>query len=272
MPKGRLSCRSERGTPKICPMRAFLVTLALSGLSSTAIAQQAPGDYQGVVPGSTHQPTHLNVSPGASPLSIAWPGFQPRADGTSRFFLETTSTPRWEVRKSGRTLTIVLQAAQIADGQQSMRPLETRFFSTPVTRAYLRRVRSEVHFVLEMRADVNPVITSETGANGFAFLFVSFPAGDYGVRSPVVTPHDAADVAVPASVLAPAATSSTSAQRANTSQSARPRSTPTRATWTNRPSNTAATPPEQALPEAAAPDYVDNERPPSMDDTTQVEQ
>jgi hypothetical protein len=148
------------------------------------VAGAQPGDaaapgYVGVVPGRAQLPTHLRGRPGATPTVVTWPGFQPRADGASRFFVQLTSRVTYEARSENGRYVVLLQGVRIPD-RQTGRELDTRFFQTPVTRARLeRRGRRDIAFVFEMRAEVTPTVSLDVGADGYAFLFVEFPAGDY---------------------------------------------------------------------------------------------
>jgi hypothetical protein len=142
-------------------------------------AEASPPTYVGVVPGRAQLPTHLRGRPGATPTVLTWPGFQPRADGASRFFVQLTSRVTYEARAENGRYVVTLQGVRIPD-RQTRRELDTRFFQTPVTRARLeRRGRRDVAFVFDLRADVTPTVSLDVGADGYAFVFVEFPAGDY---------------------------------------------------------------------------------------------
>jgi len=146
----------------------------------------APPGYVGVVPGRAQLPTHLRGRPGTSPTVVTWPGFQPRADGASRFFVQLTSRVTYEARAENGRYVVLLQGVRIPD-RQTGRELDTRFFQTPVTRARLeRRGRRDIAFVFDLRAAVTPMVSLDVGADGYAFLFVEFPPGEYlpGVPAP----------------------------------------------------------------------------------------
>lgn len=174
-------------------IRRLLVTLAaLLALAGVARAQDqgqlavAPGpsprpvgEYDGVTPGEAHDPGHLRGRPGATPAVVTWPGFQPRSDGASRFFLQTTTNVQLEQHAEHGRFVVILHGIRIPD-RQTRRTLDTRFFNTPVTRSWLeRRGRHDVAFVLELRADVTPTVTTERGPDGYTFVYVSFGAGSY---------------------------------------------------------------------------------------------
>jgi len=149
-----------------------------AGAGPTQPAAIDPG-YAGVVPGSGNAPGHLRGRPGATPIVVTWPGFQPRADGASRFFLQLTSRAQYEVSSGPGRFVVTLRNVRLPD-RQTRRTLDTRFFDTPVTRAHVeRRGRRDIAFVFEMRADVTPVVSLDVAANGYTFVYVELPAGQW---------------------------------------------------------------------------------------------
>lgn len=179
-------------------MRQVLASLVFASIVSTAVAQEAPTPgYRGVVPGRTGQPSHIRGTPGARPTLVTWPGFQPNSDGSSRFFFQTTSAPRFTTRKAAGSFTIVLHDVGINERNTTF-PLDTRFFATPVNRATTRRAGRDVHIVFELRADVEPTVAVEPAEGGFSFVYVNFAAGDYGV-----SPRPAAPPSPPAGPVVP---------------------------------------------------------------------
>ncbi len=175
-------------------MRISLPILSFSLLfAAPTLAQQAPapgggvaltgqpravGQYEGVVPGTSQTPSHIRQRPGVHPTAVTWPGFQPRADGASRFFVQTTAAVEFTTQVEGNRVVVVLRNTRVAD-RQSRRPLITTFFNTPVRRAYLETRRRDLALVLEMRANVQPVVSVEPGEGGYFFLYVSFDGGNY---------------------------------------------------------------------------------------------
>lgn len=169
---------------------ALLATSLSLVLAHAAAAQEPPppdvgatpravGAYEGVVPGEAHDPSHLRGRAGATPAVATWPGFQPRSDGASRFFLQTTAPVSMDIHSEHGRFVVVLHGLRIPD-RQTRRALDTRFFNTPVTRSWVeRRGRHDVAFVLELRADVTPTVTTERGPDGYTFFYVSFAAGEY---------------------------------------------------------------------------------------------
>ncbi|MFK8000960.1 MAG: hypothetical protein AB8H86_15300 [Polyangiales bacterium] len=145
----------------------------------TAVVQEARdvGEYAGVRPGANNTPPRAQAARNARNTVVTWPGFEPRGGG--RFFVQTTGNIITEVNQSEGRVEVVLKNAR-THLRNTRRWLETRFFNTPVRRARIeRRGRNDLVFVFAMRQSSTPTVTTGTGENGFQFLYVDFPAGDY---------------------------------------------------------------------------------------------
>src|SRR5688500_5011931 len=141
-----------------------VLVLALAGIAGGAVHAQPPagdgmaappqpaagdraglttphelGHYAGVVPGQTNRPPAMPRDVSRRPNRIVtWPGFQARADGASRFFVQTTSAVQPSTSTTPGRVTITLPNVRI-HLSNNHRPLETRFFNTPVARARVQR-------------------------------------------------------------------------------------------------------------------------------------
>lgn len=109
---------------------------------------------------------------------MTWPGFQQRPDGASRFFLQTTAPVQIEERAEANRFVLVLKDTGL-HLRNNRRPLETRYFNTPVRKADIERRGRDLAFVLDLRAQVRPVVSQEAAENGYNFVFLSFPAGSF---------------------------------------------------------------------------------------------
>jgi hypothetical protein len=146
------------------------------------------GSYAGVVPGAAIAPA-VQAPPHAEtkPL-ITWPGFQMRQDGTSRVFIQSTAALTPQPSAAASKFSVYLPGAKVA-GNTNRLPLETRFFNTPVSRVNIAVQREGVTLVLDMRADVSPIVSSERGPTGYYFLYIDLPKGQY-VQGPPPSPID----------------------------------------------------------------------------------
>jgi len=163
-----------------------LVSLALV-TSTTALGQDQPsqasgsaGDsgYDGVSPGSSNVPPRAPDPGGSGPLLMTWPGFQQRPDGASRFFLQTTGPVQVEQKNEDGRFVLLLKNTRL-HLRNNRRPLETRYFNTPVSSARIERRGSDLAFVLSLRGQVTPMVSTQQGAGGYNFVLLEFPAGSY---------------------------------------------------------------------------------------------
>ena len=180
-------------------VRLLLVSSALAAaLSFTVFAQEgegtafvAPsrsvGDYAGVKPGSNNPPPRVarinkarSKNTGRRATLLTWPGFEQRGSNGSRFFLQVSSLIVTEQSTGENRFELILRNAS-THVRNTRRWLETRYFNTPVTRARVeRRGRRDLAVVFHLRANVTPQVSTGPGAGGFHFIFIDFPAGDYG--------------------------------------------------------------------------------------------
>jgi hypothetical protein len=139
------------------------------------------GTYAGVVPGASATPAVPVAKTETKPM-ITWPGFQMRPDGTSRVFIQSTTALSPQPSAAGPKFSVHLPGAKIA-GNTNKLPLETRFFNTPVSRVNIEQQRDGVTLVLDLRAEVSPVVSSERGPTGYYFLYIDLPKGTF-VKTP----------------------------------------------------------------------------------------
>jgi hypothetical protein len=181
-----------------------LVLGALAVLATPVLAQprievrdaRQTGEYAGVAPDNAHTPPrHGAVRRAEGRSLITWPGFQMRRDGGSRFFLQVSHAAETQLVRSEGRFEVLVRATS-THVRNTRRPLETRYFNTPVTRARLERRSRDLAFVFHMRADVTPSISQQAGANGYHFIIVDFPAGTF-VEGPVAVPVPAVGSQIP---------------------------------------------------------------------------
>ncbi|MEM9191260.1 MAG: AMIN domain-containing protein [Myxococcota bacterium] len=164
-----------------------LALAAVLGLgASSAEAQRrttarAVGEYTGVTPGSGHNPPRgyaLSRARERGNRVLTWPGFQPRPDGASRFFVQMTAPVQPQVLREENRIVVVLPNTSV-HLTNTRRSLETRFFNTPVNRARVERRGRNLAIVLELRSRVSPQVSSQTAQNGYHFVFIEFPPGEH---------------------------------------------------------------------------------------------
>lgn len=121
-------------------------------------------------------------------------GFETLPSGATRLFVQLSKAASYDTKATGSTLTFVLKGTRI-ERRNNENPLVTVHFNTPVTSARLVPRGRDLWFVLDLRANVQPVATMDGAKDGAAVLRVDFPKGDYLPAGAQPSP----DAAAPAS-------------------------------------------------------------------------
>lgn len=130
----------------------------------------------------------LSVAAVASPLdarepkpkaaTVTKPGFELTAEGGSRFFVGLSGPVQVEEKRAKGAITYVLKGARVRV-QNNRNALVTVHFNTPATRARLVPHGGDLHFVIDLRADVAPTWKLGGGEEDTTVLRVDFPKGAY---------------------------------------------------------------------------------------------
>jgi hypothetical protein len=163
----------------VSPLRLLCVL----GVPLMALAAGVRADsYQGVAPGKANEPPRAGAVRKADTALLTWPGFQMLPNGGSRVFLQVSKDPRFEVREETGRFVVLLESTRV-HLRNNRRPLETRYFNTPVRRVRVERRDKKVAVVLELRGQAVPRVRTEPGPDGtFHFLYVEFPPGEWQAR------------------------------------------------------------------------------------------
>lgn len=146
---------------------------------AAAVAGHGSGFYAGVVPGAAKPAKPPKAPSPQAPLTITWPGFQMRPDGSSRVFIQSNKPVDAKVLKAADgKFELELAGARVA-AKTNRLPLDTRYFNTPVTKVSVHAARSGTIVALNLRASVTPQITSEQGPAGYYFTYIELPKGEY---------------------------------------------------------------------------------------------
>lgn len=119
------------------------------------------------------------------------PGFEMLPDGGSRFFVEMTQNVPIEEKKAAGTITYIIKGEHVTK-MNNENALVTVHFNTPVSRARLLPFGRNLHFILELRADVSPTFKVTPAKDGTAILQIEFAKGNF-------VPTGDADATIPAS-------------------------------------------------------------------------
>lgn len=145
--------------------------LAIVLLAGPALAQQhQEGDYGGVQPG--HKPDKPKKPPAKGTLS--WIGFEPK-DGQSEVFFQSVAP--FDVSQHLDKGVLVVDLALTRMGHNVWRPIDTRFFDTPISRIAAKRARKgvEVRITFKDPKDARQgTIRTATEADGMYYAYLDF--------------------------------------------------------------------------------------------------
>ncbi|MBW2277293.1 MAG: hypothetical protein JRF63_07365 [Deltaproteobacteria bacterium] len=134
--------------------------------------------YHGTKPGAGNTLPRVEELRGLPGTWVTWPGFIMLPDGSSRVFLQTTKPLEYKRADKKNRVTLKLKGAEVFL-KNNRNPLVTIHFNTPVRRGYLTSRGGAVEFVLEMKVSATASIAQFADQDGYHYLFVDFPAGQY---------------------------------------------------------------------------------------------
>jgi hypothetical protein len=140
--------------------------------------------------------------------SAVMPCFETLADGSTRLYVELPKAVTYDAKTAHGSVTYVLKGVHV-ERRNNLNPLVTTYFNTPVTTAKFVPHGRDLWFVLDMRADVEPVVSMGSGSDGAVVMSIQFPKGDYlpapspeepriETRDPAAAPAASAPRAAPA--------------------------------------------------------------------------
>lgn len=186
-------------------MRAFAVA-AVTLLAAPALADEPrgphkEGDYGGVVPGQPQRvdtPTKGKPRRPAAKGTLSWIGFEAK-DGGSQIFLQSIAPFEVSQRLDGATLVVHLTGVSRL-GHNVWRPIDTRFFDTPVARVVARQVGAahatktqpahgagiEVRVAFKTAKDAHEgTLRTATEPDGLYYVYLGFGAAS-GSKDPTL--------------------------------------------------------------------------------------
>jgi len=142
------------------------------------------GEYQGVKPGAS------DVKPSKSKVpTVTWVGFLPRADGTSRVFMQLNRDVEYEQSLDDKGVLHVTLVGARFGSRNARRRLDTSFFDTSLsvmTSNRSRKVRArkgragqkagiEFRFQFKTPADAQQAqVSLQKEADGYQYLYLDF--------------------------------------------------------------------------------------------------
>lgn len=162
-------------------MRRALLCLVLFG--SPAFAQEAKGphaegEYGGVQPGEVKKPEAGKKRKAPRKGTLSWIGFESKS-GSSDVFFQSVAPFQVSQRVEGGAVVVKLTGLTRL-GHNTWRPIDTRFFDTPISRITARKkgkaIEVRIAFKNAKEAAQGTVRTA-TEADGMFYAYVSFAGG-----------------------------------------------------------------------------------------------
>lgn len=115
--------------------------------------------YRGIIPGTRDDMPHLQRAKAQSGNKVTWIGFQPKAEGGSRVFIQTSASPSYNVDDSGQIVTVTLSDTGIPLRNFS-RFIDTTFFKANVLRIESKQISSDTVVTITLREGARPSVDS----------------------------------------------------------------------------------------------------------------
>lgn len=133
------------------------------------------GFYSGVSSqGNNKPPARVATRPQSPGVLVTWTGFERTKQGT-QVFIQLSGEASYEVASTGKTITVRIQNAK-ASTRNHLRPLDLRFFPTPVQTVHLKHDGSDTVATVALKQEVEPQVEVIAGSDGYRLLVLRFPA------------------------------------------------------------------------------------------------
>ncbi len=163
-------------------MRRALLCLVL--LAGPAFAEEPKGpnpegEYGGVQPGEAKKPEPGTKAKKPPPKgTLSWIGFEIK-DGGSEVFFQSVAPFEVAQRVDSGTLVVTLKGLRKL-GHNTWRPIDTRFFETPLAgikaRKHGKTIEVRIGFK-DAKAAAQGTVRTATEADGMYYAYLTFPGG-----------------------------------------------------------------------------------------------
>jgi len=161
-------------------MRSALLCLVLAAGPAYAQGQNAEGEYGGVQPdeGKKPEPKPKKTKKPPPKGTLSWLGFETKDGGSQVFF---QSVAAFEItQRVDKGVVVVTLSGLSKLGHNTWRPVDTRFFDTPIARITAKKkgktIEARVVFKNGKEAAQGSVRTS-TEADGMYYAYLTFAGG-----------------------------------------------------------------------------------------------
>lgn len=173
--------RGAPGPSTIASMRRALLCLVLLGSPAFAQGMQGPnpeGVYSGVQPGEVKPPEPGKKRKAPRKGTLSWIGFETKS-GTSDVFFQSAAPFQISQRVENGAVIVKLTGLSRL-GHNTWRPIDTRYFDTPISRITAKKKGKaiEVRIAFKNAKEAAPgTVRTATEADGLFYAYVSFAGG-----------------------------------------------------------------------------------------------
>jgi len=143
--------------------------------------QNVEGEYGGVQPGQSKKPEPTAAKKAKKPPpkgTLSWIGFETK-DGGSNVFFQSVAPFEVSQRVEGGTLVVGLSGLSKL-GQNTWRPIDTRFFDTSVSRVTAKKKGKAIEVRIafkDPKGASQGSLRTATEADGMYYAYLSFAGG-----------------------------------------------------------------------------------------------
>ena len=151
-----------------------LTILALAG--SASAQQHQEGEYGGVEPGRKPEKPRKRPAKG----TLSWIGFEPK-NGGSEIFFQSVAPFEVSQRVDNGTLVVALSLSRL--GQNTWRPIDTRYFDTSLARVTAKKKGKGIEVRIafkDPKSATQGSLRTATEADGMYYAYLSFAGGGGG--------------------------------------------------------------------------------------------
>lgn len=132
------------------------------------------GFYSGVSLEGENPPPIPPPAMGTTPAVVTFPGYEKSASG-SRVFFQLSAGPEYQVAQEGLVIRVRMAntAVNVANNK---RPLDLRYFKTPVKNVALRTEGADTVATITLKRESVPSTQLLPAPNGYRMLVLEFPA------------------------------------------------------------------------------------------------
>jgi len=130
------------------------------------------GFYSGVSLRGDNPPPIPPPAMGTIPAVVTFPGYE-ASPGGSRVFLQLSASANHEVSQDGMKIQVRLYNTAV-NVQNNKRPLDLRYFDTPVQHVAIRTEGSDTVATITLKRESTPTTQMVPGANGYYMLVLEF--------------------------------------------------------------------------------------------------